>query len=141
MSDFRLVYSRPDGGVSVVIPAAGVTEQEAALSVPDGISYTRMAVGAIPADRTFRDAWVLAGGAVDHDVEKVKEIAHEKRRAARAEEFKPYDEIIALQIPGKAGQEAEAERAKIRDKYSAIQSEIDAAATVEEVKAALEAMA
>ena len=70
------------------------------------------------------------------DVTKAKAIGHEMRRAARAEEFKPYDEAIAKQIPG-AAEGAEAQRQAIREKYAAIQVEIDAAATPDEIKAAL----
>lgn len=70
------------------------------------------------------------------DVNKAKAIGHDMRRAARAEEFKPYDDAIAKQIPG-AVEGAEAQRQAIREKYAAIQTEIDAAATPEEIKAAL----
>jgi hypothetical protein len=41
------------------------------------------------------------------------------RRAARAEEFKPFDEAIAKQIPGQVDG-AEAARQVIRDKYAVI---------------------
>ena len=58
------------------------------------------------------------------------------RRAARAEEFKPFDEAIAKQIPGQVDG-AEAARQVIRDKYAVIQTNIDAAATPDEIKAAL----
>ena len=34
------------------------------------------------------------------NIDKAKTIAHDKRRAAREEEFKPYDDAIAKQIPG-----------------------------------------
>lgn len=70
------------------------------------------------------------------DVTKAKAIGHDMRRAARAEEFKPFDEAIAKQIPG-AADGAEAQRQAIREKYAAIQVEIDAAATPDEIKAAL----
>lgn len=66
-------------------------------------------------------------GRVKVDVVKAKAIAHEKRRAKREEEFKPHDEVIAKEIPGKSKTEAENARQKIRDKYDAIQAEIDAA--------------
>jgi hypothetical protein len=69
------------------------------------------------------------------DLTKAKNIGHDMRRAARAEEFKPYDEAIAKQIPGTEG--AETARQAIRDKYAAIQTSIDAAATPDEIKAAL----
>jgi hypothetical protein len=70
------------------------------------------------------------------DVNKAKAIGHDMRRAARAEEFKPFDEAIAKQIPGQVDG-AEAARQVIRDKYAAIQTQIDAAATPDEIKAAL----
>lgn len=65
---------------------------------------------------------------------KAKEIAHNARRAARAAEFKPYDDAIAKQIPGQMDG-AEAERQKIRDKYAALQAQMDAAQTPDELKA------
>jgi len=68
---------------------------------------------------------------------KAKGISHDKRRAAREKEFAPLDEVIAKQIPGKPASEAEAQRQVIRDKYAAVQTEIDAANTVEQLKAIL----
>jgi len=65
---------------------------------------------------------------------KAKAIAHEKRCAARAEEFKPYDEVIMKQIPGVDAQAAEAARQEIRDKYAALQTQMDAAQTPEQLK-------
>jgi hypothetical protein len=70
------------------------------------------------------------------NIDKAKTIGHDMRRAARAEEFKPYDDAIAKQIPGQA-EGAETARQAIREKYAAIQTSIDAAATPDEIKAAL----
>lgn len=71
------------------------------------------------------------------DLNKAKVIAHEKRRAARAAEFAPHDEVIMKQIPGAGAEAAEAARQTIRDKYAELQVEMDAATTVEELKALL----
>ena len=71
------------------------------------------------------------------NIDKAKTIGHDMRRAARAEEFKPHDEVIMKQIPGVDAANAEAARQAIRDKYAAIQTSIDAAATPDEIKAAL----
>lgn len=71
------------------------------------------------------------------NIDKAKVIGHDMRRAAREEEFAPYDKIISMQILGKSATEAEAARAAIRVKYSTIQTAIDDAETVEEIKAAL----
>jgi len=70
------------------------------------------------------------------NITKAKGIAHDIRRAARSEEFKPYDDAIAKQIPGQM-EGAEAARQAIRDKYAAMQTAIDAASTVDEIKAAM----
>ena len=66
---------------------------------------------------------------------KAKAIAHDVRRSARSAEFEPYDAIIMKQIPGNDAAAAEAERQKIRDKYAALQVQMDAAQTPEQLKA------
>jgi hypothetical protein len=71
------------------------------------------------------------------NIDKAKAIAHDMRRAARAEEFEPLDNIIAKQIPGAAAQDAEAQRQAIRDKYAVVQANIDASNTPDQIKAAL----
>lgn len=72
------------------------------------------------------------------NIDKAKNIAHDLRRIKREEEFAPYDAVIMKQIPGNNAAEAEAARQAIRDKYAAMQTEIDAASTPEEIKIALE---
>ena len=71
------------------------------------------------------------------NIDKAKSIAHDKRREARAEEFKPYDEVIMKQIPGNDATAAEAARQVIRDRYAAMQTAIDAASTVVGIKAVM----
>lgn len=74
------------------------------------------------------------------NLNKAKSIAHDIRRARRAQELVPYDQVIALQIPGAQAAAAEASRQAIRDKYAAMQSRIDAATTEAELKAILDAI-
>lgn len=64
------------------------------------------------------------------NIQKAKDIAHEKRRSARSEEFKPWD--LKATIPSEQST-AESERQKIRDKYSALQDQMNAAKSVEEL--------
>jgi len=68
------------------------------------------------------------------DINKAKTIAHEIRRAARSAEFAPLD--IKATIPFEAT-EAESKRQSVRDKYTAMQIEIDAASTVDQIKMAM----
>lgn len=72
------------------------------------------------------------------NINKAKSIGHDIRREKRAEEFKPFDEVIMKQIPGKDFTEAEASRQAIREKYEVIQQKIDVANTPEEIKQVLE---
>lgn len=65
------------------------------------------------------------------NLDKAKAIVHDKRRAARAAEFAPLD--IKATIPSEAAA-AEAARQAIREKYAAMQSDIDSAPGVPELK-------
>lgn len=139
----RIIYSNSEGGVSIIIPVpeCGLTIEEiAAKDVPQGAAFEIVTTADIPGDRTFRNAWIKGNGRVEIDMPKAQEIAHEKRRAARAEEFKPHDEIIMKQIPGANAQQAEAARQVIRDKYAALQAQMDAAQTPEELKTLVQAL-
>jgi hypothetical protein len=132
----RIIYQSESGGVAVIIPTESV--ELALKDVPEGVAYEIVDASEVPADRTFRGAWVMGDCCIEHDIDRCREIGHDRRRAARAEEFKPHDELIAKQIPGADTAAAEAARQDIRDKYAAIQVEIDAAGSPDEIKAALE---
>jgi hypothetical protein len=71
---------------------------------------------------------------ININLDKAKDIAHDMRRAKRAEEFAPLD--IKATIPSEAVA-AETARQAVRDKYAAMQAEINAAATPEEIKTTL----
>ena len=71
------------------------------------------------------------------NLDKAKNITHEARRAKRAEEFAPLD--VKATIPSEATAAEEARQA-VRDKYAAIQSNIDNAQGVDELKAVMENM-
>ena len=68
------------------------------------------------------------------NIDKAKAIAHDVRRAARAEEFKPLDEVIMKQIPNTDVAAVEVERQAVREKYAEMQAAIDAASTVDQIK-------
>jgi len=71
------------------------------------------------------------------NLDKAKDIAHDRRRAARSAEFAPLD--IKATIPSEA-QAAEAARQAIREKYATMQAQMDAAQTPEQLKALLPSM-
>ena len=68
------------------------------------------------------------------NIDKAKTIAHEKRRLNRSAEFAPLD--IKATIPSESVA-AEAARQLIREKYASMQSAIDTAKTIEEIKTAI----
>lgn len=131
----KIIYTRPDGGLSVVhpregsrlayfitldgivLPEGGDKEPRAATPVDcilcrwpvdgataewaetedefilrllakdvpsDAINPQIVEAEAIPADRTFRDAWKAGPGTVEHDMTKCHELHRARMRAARA---------------------------------------------------------
>ena len=137
MTTSRIIYQNESGGVSVIVPTGSV--ELALKDVPEGVPYEIVSINDIPSDRFFRNAWIADGAAVAVDLGKAKDIGHDIRRQQRSEEFAPFDEIIAKQIPGADAIAAEAARAEIRDKYALIQDAIDAASDPDSIKLALEA--
>lgn len=65
------------------------------------------------------------------NIDKAKAIVHDKRRAARSAEFAPLD--IKATIPSEAAA-AEAARQAVREKYAFLQTDIDTASTIPELK-------
>jgi hypothetical protein len=133
----RIIYQTESGGVAVIIPTESV--ELALKDVPEGVAYEIVSEADIPSDRFFRNAWVMGDCCIEHDLDKCKALGHDIRRQQRAEEFKPYDDVIMKQIPGVDAAAAEEARQSIREKYALVQDVIEGASTPEEIKTALEA--
>ena len=98
----KIIYTRPDGGLSVVIPAINThprpetiteaqAEQRAWDKLPaDAISPRWAADDEIPASRVFRNAWTDAGR-IAVDMQKAREIHKNNLRAARAPKLAALD--------------------------------------------------
>lgn len=133
-----IIHPTPTG-VAITTPTGEAPIEQVAQQVaPDGI-YAIVTADQIPADTTFRGAWVYADGIIEIDLDKAKEITHNLRRAMRAEEFAPLDQTIAFRLPGTTIKETEKLREEVRDKYVEMQEEIDLATDVEQLKVLLEA--
>lgn len=74
---------------------------------------------------------------ININLDKAKVIVHDMRRAKRTAEFVPLD--IKATIPSEAVA-AEAARQVIREKYAAIQADIEAAPGVPELKLIVESL-
>ena len=132
----KVVYLKSDGTLSIIHPVDGEIET-AKKSLPSGVNFEVIEDSKIPTDRTFRNAWTIEGTSIKEDLTKSKTIAHLIRREKRATEFKPYDEIVSLSIPGQDSTAAESERVKIRAKYETMQTNINNATNTSAIKTAL----
>ena len=59
-SDYRFIFTRDDGGISIVIPADNcplTLEQIKAKDCPSDRKVYTVNKSAIPTDRSFRNAW------------------------------------------------------------------------------------
>jgi len=133
-----IIYTNDAGGASITKASTGWTGTLDELAKKLNLSnYEIVDESKVPTERTFRNAWVKGSGVVTEDVTKSKALAHNTRREKRAEEFKPYDETISLNIPGTDTSAAETSRAAIRTKYATMQTNIDNATDIAGIKTAL----
>lgn len=87
----RIIYSNYDNKVSVIAPSPnfGGSMDDLIKSIrsvnPDleNIEFFIVDEADIPSDRTFRDAWRINAGSIDHDIETAKTIWRNKWREAR----------------------------------------------------------
>lgn len=60
MTNPRIIYPTPEGGVAIIVPAPDcelTIEEIAAKDVPSGVPFRIVEAADIPEDRTFRNAW------------------------------------------------------------------------------------
>jgi hypothetical protein len=102
----RIVYTRPDGGLSVLIPAPGflakfATDEEGLAALvakdvpPDASDVCQCDASEIPEDRTFREAWKRGLKPVEVDMLKAREIYMARIRAARNAKLQEMDNETA----------------------------------------------
>ena len=79
----KIIYTNSDGNVVIVHPVESDLAEVAKKTVPDGVSYETVEDSAIPADRSFRDAWKQNSKTIETDMAKAKEVHKNKIRVAR----------------------------------------------------------
>ena len=131
----KIVYTRPDGGLSVVHPIT--SEQEAWDKLPqDAINPRFVDASEIPTDRSYRNGWKDNGVAIRHDMPKCRNLHRQKLRELRAPKFLKLDaDYLRADELGDA-----AEKSRIASQKQALRDitahpAIDAATTIEELKA------
>jgi len=90
MTTKRIIYTRPDGGVSIIVPAPsfiaglmaeGKTEDEAVAIVhgkdvpADAVNPQTVEAASLPSDREFRNAWEKPGANITISLAKAKTTA------------------------------------------------------------------
>lgn len=157
----KIIYTRPDGGLTVVTPvinthtvvdgelvpiAEDLSEQEAldramAKLPADAIGIQVVDESTIPTDRTFRDAWKAGTGRVEHDMDKAREIQKERLRVLRAPLLVELDVDFMRAIEAGdvlAQQRIGEQKQQLRD--ATADPAIAAATTPEQLKAAVPEM-
>ena len=146
----KIIYTRPDGGVSIVSPVRNTfpvlenltdaeIEKRAWDKLPlDAINPQFVEPDAIPKDRTFRDAWKAEAGKVLHDILKCREIHKQRLRQLRAPKLAALD--VEYQRADEDGDTAKkrdisAKKKALRDVTA--DPRIDAAQTPEELLAVI----
>jgi hypothetical protein len=109
----KIVYTRPDGGLSIVVPAAKekLEQQLGVLSEaqyekhvydrsvpPDAINPREIEDSEIPSDREFRNAWKDDSNSIGFDLDKAKDIQLERIRKAREPKLVELDKEFMLAL-------------------------------------------
>lgn len=138
----RIIYSNYDNKVSVIAPSPNFSGSmddliKSIRSVnPDleNIEFFIVDEADIPSDRTFRDAWRINAGSIDHDIETAKTIWRNKWREARAPLLEKLDIDMLRAIGSNDGAkiaEIEAKKQALRDvTQTALPDDIDEIKTV-----------
>lgn len=139
----KIVYTRPDGGLSVVHPVRNTLgetltidaeiEQRAWDRLPDdAINPQYVDADTIPTDRTFRNAWKAEAGNVAVDMGKAKDLTKDRLRNERKPLLEAQD--VAFQRALETGASTAAivsEKQRLRD----ITKKVDALTSLDELKA------
>lgn len=141
-ADLRIIYPNGQGGIAVLIPAPGVSFERLMQDVPPQYQAQAQVIFASeqPTCRMFREAWRAEGTGpgttIVEDLTASIECAHNYRRQLREAEFAPLDKQATIPMFAEV---AEQERQAVREKYAAVQVQIDAAESTDELRGVLAA--
>ncbi len=148
----RIIYTQADGSVAVVTPVINthpvrenITEDDALHRAwdrlpPDAVDPQVIDESLIPTDRTFRDAWKVVAGGVDHDMTKAREIHKARLRVMRVPKLAQLDtEYMRADEDGDAAKKAEIVSKKQALRDVTAHPDIAAAQNIAQLKAAIPA--
>lgn len=95
----KILYTRPDGGVTIVIPVTDDLEEVYAKAIPlDATNVREIEDTEIPSDRLLRNAWIDVGSEIKEDKVKSQDLVKEMRnRALKVLDTRAWEES---RIPG-----------------------------------------
>lgn len=136
----RLLLEAADGRIAIMEVVAGEGNREKALASFSAskwtpVNITEVDLSEIPSDRSYRNAWVVKDGIIDHDMDRAKELHKDKLRNDRAPLLAKLDLEISKALSQGRNQDVvrlEAERQRLRDVTA--KPEIAAATSVEDLK-------
>ena len=138
-----IAITRDDGGVSIMTTVAETpkdiqkeVDKWQEVNPAQAVSWREICVADIPSSRAYREAWHDSNPEefIGVNMDKALAIAHSRRRIKRDADFKPHDDIVAMQIPGSDIAAAHAARDLIRDSDAGTQIELDECLTPEELE-------
>lgn len=107
-------------------------------AVPDAVSWRKIADNEVPTDRTYRNALVDDGRALNFDIQKAAGLQLDKLRRARTLAFETLDKDWMIAFASGRVEEAraiEARRQALRDMPVTVAPSLAAARSVEDLKA------
>jgi len=91
----RLIYTKEDGGVAIVTSTGEVPEEVLITKVvPEGVDHEIISINALPADRTFRNAWEKDDNSVTVNMTKAIVIAQDIVRVSRDARLIELDVLV-----------------------------------------------
>jgi hypothetical protein len=137
--DKRIIYTRPDDGVSIVIPSGEISIGEVIeKDIPnDATNIFIINVADLPSDRAYRDAWKHDKGVISLNMERARVICMDKLR----DERKPILESLDIDWMKAIGtknetlaDEIESKRQALRDMPITLSTNLADAKTQDDLK-------
>ena len=136
----RLLLEAADGRIAIMEVVVGEGNREKALASFSAskwtpVNITEVDLSEIPSDRSYRNAWVVKDGKIDHDMDRAKELHKDKLRNDRAPLLAKLDLEISKALSQGRNQDVvrhEAERQRLRDVTA--KPEIAAAKNIDDLK-------
>lgn len=117
MNDFRILYQNQDGNLAIIVPAKGISIEQAAISVPVNTKWIVVHPSELPQEQEFRNAWRLNQlDEVIIDFEKAKQITKNRLRLQRKPLLDALDiEFIRAIEKGQNTAKIQEEKQRLRD--------------------------